>query len=114
MKLARPFLKWTAERAARAGFLAGRGWSRDEIAADEILGATTPKALEHMLRRWKIPLMKTRGGKCVLCALSPSETERLEAAARARSMSLEMLAEELLSIVAGDAALIENILDDEA
>ncbi|PYF05008.1 hypothetical protein BJ122_102234 [Rhodopseudomonas faecalis] len=101
--------RWTPARAARAAYLAGRGWSYEQI-ADEI-GGISGKWLGVKLRAWGARASRRRKGLCLIACLSPIATSRLTIAAKARGVPLDDLAAKILSVVACEN-LTDSILDD--
>jgi hypothetical protein len=99
---------WTARRAARFGYLAGRGLSVDAIGSDETVGAASRRSVLAVATRWGIPLGAAGNGSVML----PEDISRgLAAAAMARRLSVEALSLRILRRIASDK-LVTAVLDD--
>ncbi|HYA07715.1 MAG TPA: hypothetical protein VEF90_17645 [Xanthobacteraceae bacterium] len=104
------YQRWTKERAALAAFLAGQGATHAEIAEHPEI-ATTKQAVSNQL--WKRRVGRTPKGHRVAAVRIPVEVEAaFRRAAQARLISTETLARRLMLIAGGDAALLDNVLDD--
>jgi hypothetical protein len=106
--LKKQYKNWSPRRAARFGYLAGRGLSADAIGSDSEVGAISLRSVRLAATRWGLPL-GTDGA-----LLLPDEIRHgLDEAARARRLSVEALALRVLRIVVADN-LAGAILDDGA
>lgn len=100
---------WSAARTARAAFLAGRGHTLDEIAADGFVEAS-PKAISVQLGRVGISL---RSGSVVHFRNLPREVRAaFDEAAGARHVTTETLMRRLLIVLGREPNLINSVLDD--
>jgi hypothetical protein len=100
--------RWTPNRIARLGYLAGRGLSAEAILADVTLAAHSERAVRTAASKWHVPL----GGPGTLAlALSSVDQRRLDRAAQARGTTSAELALALLRIVMRDN-LIKAVIDD--
>jgi hypothetical protein len=81
-------VKWTLRRAARLGFLAGRGASIETILNDRQLGAQrTAQSIKCVATRWHLPVKNgalTDDGAVLTVHVAPADREMLEQAAAAR------------------------------
>ena len=98
---------WTLLRAARLGYLAGRGLSVNSIMADDTIAARSERAVRVAASRWHVPI--GTGGLPV--ALSSDDRRRLDDAARARGTTSADLALTLLRMVV-QQDLIKAVIDD--
>jgi hypothetical protein len=99
---------WTPRRAARFGYLAGRGLSADAIGSDPAVAAVSRQAVHHVATRWGIPLAPGATGTIVL----PVDVVReLDGPARERRTTVEALALAVLRVVARDR-LVDAVIDD--
>jgi hypothetical protein len=98
---------WTPRRAARFGYLAGRGVSAEAIVSDLAIAAVSRKAVRHVATRWGIPL--THGARTI--TLSADVVRQLEGPARARRTTVQALALAVVRVVARDR-LVDAVLDD--
>ena len=98
---------WTLLRAARLGYLAGRGLSVNSIMADDTIAARSERAVRVAASRWRVPI--GTGGLPV--ALSSDDRRRLDDAARARGTTSADLALTLLRMVV-QQDLIKAVIDD--
>lgn len=100
--------RWSAPRVARLGFLVGRGWDAKRVAGDPTI-ASTPNNVHRQAQRFGLAFRDATGMRV------PSEVgERLDAAASKRGLSRDGLIRSLILAAGSDAALIDNILDDDA
>jgi hypothetical protein len=84
---------WTGERAARFGYLLGRGFTVEAIVAGAMLDAVSEHTLHAAVRRWGLPC---NGSGPFVVPLSHNNRKALTAAARERNMTAEKLAGEAL------------------
>ena len=63
---------WTPQRAARLGYLAGRGLSIDSIMADDTIAARSERAVRVVASRWRVPI---GGGGGFSVALSSDDRQ---------------------------------------
>ena len=101
--------RWTPERIARLGYLAGRGYSVVSIMADDTVGARSERAVRCAASRLGVPIGATGG---LPVALSLDDRRRLDDAARARGTTSADLALVLLRVVVRDG-LIAAVIDDD-
>ena len=101
--MARAFTNWTLRRAARLGYLAGRGLPLDAIAAD---AQRSQHSIRHVMSRWHVP---SGGPGGMLSGLE--DRSELERAALRRGVSADTIALRLLRVISSDQ-LIDAILDD--
>ncbi|SRR6266540_6985232 len=99
---------WTLLRAARLGYLAGRGLSVDSIMADDTIAARSERAVRVAASRWHVPIGNTG---LLPIALSADDRRRLDDAARARGITSGELALTVLRMVMRDN-LVEAVIDD--
>jgi hypothetical protein len=99
---------WTARRAARFGYLAGRGLSADAIGSDPGVAAVSRVAVRHVATRWGIPLGSSPTGTI---ALRTDVVRQLDGPARERRTTVEALALAVLRVVARDR-LVDAVIDD--
>ncbi len=99
---------WTLLRAARLGYLAGRGLSVNSIRADDTIAARSKRAVRVAASRWHVPIGGTGG---LPIALSLDDLRRLDDAARARGTTSADLALTLLRMVV-QHNLVEAVIDD--
>ena len=98
---------WTPRRAARLGYLAGRGLPAETIGNDTAVAARSLRSLYHVATRWGIPLGSGSAGTVAL----PDDVRRgLDRAARARWTTVESLALMVLRKVAHDG-LVDAVID---
>ena len=100
--------RWNLKRAARFGYLAGRGLSIESIMADDVIAAKSERAVRCAASRFGVPV----GSNGLLAvALSAADRRQLAGAAHERGMTVEALAAALLRQVAHDS-LVAAVLDD--
>ncbi len=99
---------WTRDRVARLGFLVGLGLDSEEVARDPAV-ATSPGNVRRQANRFGLALRDAAGRR-----LPPEIGQRLDEAAARRGLSRERLIRSLVIAAGSDAALIDNILDDDA
>jgi len=97
----RRYDRWTPERTARAAFLAGRGHSHAEIAADPAIDASEPS----------VKMMGGSSGDYAI-RLPPSTMKTFEDAGRARQMTTDKAFREAMRTLASDKSLLDNVFDD--
>jgi hypothetical protein len=97
---------WSARRAARLGYLVGRGLSAEAICDDPVVAASR-LSLKHVVSRWGIPLDVGAG-----VVTLPDDVRRgLDGAARRRRTTVEALALAVLQAVTRDR-LVDAVIDD--
>jgi hypothetical protein len=102
--------RWNLKRAARFGYLAGRGLSIESIMADDVITAKSERAVRCAASRLGVPI----GGNGLLAvALSATDRRQLTGAAHERGMTIEALVTALLRQVAHDS-LVDAVLDDRS
>lgn len=87
-------MRWTPQRIARLGFLAGQGWCAKQIANE--LG-TSAYNIYRMGNRFEVLFMSNK---------------RFDLAAVKRGITRGTLVARVLQELASDSNLIENVLDD--
>ncbi len=101
---------WTGDRIARLGFLVGLGWEARRIAGDPLIGSTANnvhrQAQRFGLAFREVPATPTK--------LPPHVGTCFDKAAARRNLTRESLVRLLLIVIAEDAGLLDNILDDGA
>jgi hypothetical protein len=91
--------RWTYQRAARLGYLAGRGLSIESIMADELLAAYSEFSVRKRASNWRIPLGR---GVPFTLVIAGDDRERLyDQAARLNTSARELA-----------AAIVRNVLRD--
>jgi hypothetical protein len=100
---------WTNERIARLGFLVGLGWDGERVARDPIINSTHNN-VHKQAQRFGLSF-RVAAHAIVVPHKSNCHMER---AARKRGISRDELIQRLLSEIAADPNLINNILDDDA
>ena len=100
--------RWTPDRVARLGFLAGCGFTVASIMSDGLVAARSKRAVRTDASRWHVPI----GGDGGLpVALSPPISAGSTPAARAHGTTSAELALTVLRIVVRDN-LSEAVIDD--
>ncbi len=100
--------RWSASRVARLGFLVGQGWDAKRVAGDPTI-ASTPNNVHRQAQRFGLAFREATGLRL------PSEVgERIDQAAARRGLTREGLIRSLVLAAGSDAALLDNILDDDA
>ena len=123
-------MAWTPKRAARLGWLAGRGASLRSVLQDAEIGAVTARSLRQAATRWHIefgrgargrlrhhaanhgPQDAGRGNSPLAIPIPPGDQEILEQAAAARGLSVASFAADLLHVIASQR-LIRAVMDDD-
>jgi hypothetical protein len=100
--------RWTPGRAARLGYLAGRGASARAIVADDKIGARSERAVRMAVSRWGLTL----GAGAFAVPLTADDREALRNAADDRGVTPDALAALILRLVCRDG-LLSAVLDDE-
>jgi hypothetical protein len=103
--------RWTPERAALVGYLAGRGCSIETAMSDYRIAAKSERALRCAASRWGLTF--GLGGGMVSVQLSPSDRDLLTLAAGVRGVSTLELTTRIMHAVLG-ARLVDAVLDDGA
>ncbi len=101
--------KWTGERVARLGYLVGLGWNAEKIAGDPLIKATVNNTYRQAQR---FGLSFRAAVKASPIGLPESTFAPFEVAATKRGMGRETLMRLLLTTIASEPTLIDNILDD--
>ena len=99
---------WTGRRIARLAFLVGQGLASDLVARDPGV-ATTPGNVRRQANRFGLLLREAADRR-----LPADVGARLDLAASRRGLSRDRLIRTLAVAAGSDAALIDNILDDDA
>jgi hypothetical protein len=107
--------RWTPARAARLGFLAGKGASIDVVRADPMFRSRSEQSLAHASTRWHISFGS--GGAppkadALAVHVSERDLEILEAAAHERGLSVASFTATMIHIAAAER-LLGAIMDDE-
>ena len=105
-------MAWTPKRAARLGWLAGRGASLRSVLQDAEIGAVTARSLRQAATRWHIEQDAGRGNSPLAIPIPPGDQEILEQAAAARGLSVASFAADLLHVIASQR-LIGAVMDDD-
>ena len=100
--------RWSASRIARLGFLIGQGWDAKRIAGDPLI-ASTPNNVHRQAQRFGLAFREAVGLR-----LPADVGGRLDSAAAKRGLTREGLIRSLAVAAGSDAALLDNILDDDA
>lgn len=100
------YTNWTPKRAARVGYLIGRGCSMEEIIADAASGVASMQSLRNIAHRWNLPLPDD-----VPALPDHPRKSDLTEAATARGMTVDQLGARLLGIIVRDN-LVDAILDE--
>jgi hypothetical protein len=99
---------WNLKRAARLGYLAGRGLSVESIMADHVIATRSERAVRCADSRWGLAL----GISSPFTILLPLEDRlALECTAELRGMSTNALALAIVRTVVREQ-LIDAVLDD--
>ena len=114
-------MRWTPARAARLGYLAGRGVSLRTVLKDMEIGAASAQSLRHVATRWGLkfgretrsgPQDAERGVPPLAIPLPPGDLEVLETAARERGLSVASFTATLLCTLTRER-LLNAVLDDK-
>ena len=100
--------RWSAPRVARLGFLVGQGWDAKRVADDPTI-ASTANNVHRQAHRFGLAFRDAAASR-----LPPDTTARFDEAAEKRGLTRDGLVRALLLAAGSDAALIDNILDDDA
>lgn len=87
---------WNLKRAARFGYLAGRGLSIESIMADDVIAARSERAVRCAASRWGLALGV---GSPFTIPLRPADRHVLEYAAHARGISTGALVLTIVDMV---------------
>jgi hypothetical protein len=101
--------RWTGDRIARLGFLLGLGWDAKRIAEDPII-ASTPNNVHRQAQRFGLAFRAAASAMSL--RLPPDAARHFDLAAAKRGLTRESMIRVLLTEVATDPNLLENILDD--
>jgi hypothetical protein len=99
--------RWSARRAARIGYLAGRGCSVEQVIADLKVDISL-HAMRMLEKTWHIAFGL---GSPFALLIAPDDLERLESAAELRGMTPATLAREILKRALRDN-LVDAIIDE--
>lgn len=99
-------LRWSHDRIARLGFLLGRGWDVNRIAADPLVASTAKSVYRHA-QRFGLAFRDTTALR-----LPDEAADRVDKAAVRRGLNRDGLIRLLVIAAASDPVLIDNILDD--
>ncbi len=99
--------RWSAVRIARLGFLVGQGWDAKRVACDPVI-TSTPNNVHRQAQRFGLAFREVTAFR-----LPHEVTDRFDAAAGKRGLSRDGLIRSILVAAGSDAALIDNILDDD-
>ena len=102
---------WTPKRAARLGWLAGRGASIESVLRDRLIGAESRQSLRHVATRWGLRFGRAEAPMLSI-PIPPADQEILEQAAAARGLSTASFAATLIHTIARER-LYNAILDDD-
>ena len=80
-------MRWTPKRAARLGYLAGRGVSMESVLRDRRIGAKSAQALRGIATRWGLHF-GSAAAPLLSAPIPPADQEILEQAAAARGLSM--------------------------
>lgn len=106
-------MEWTPKRAARFGWLAGRGASMATIMRDRQIRAESEQQLRGCATRWGLSFGSSSGASSSLAIPLPvADQEILEAAAQERGLSTASFAADLLHVITSQR-LIRAVMDDE-
>ena len=100
--------RWSSLRVARLGFLVGRGWDAKRVAGDPVI-ASTPNNVHRQAQRFGLAFRDATALR-----LPNDVAARFDAAAGRRGLTRDGLIRSILVAAGSDAALIDNILDDDA
>ena len=106
-------MRWTPRRAARLGYLVGRGLSIGKILSDEALKPKTAREIRCASTCWGLALIAPRRAESDGLPISDRDRTRLGPTAELRGLTAEALAIALLRVIAADD-LVAAVLDDEA
>jgi hypothetical protein len=101
--------RWTPVRAARLGFLAGRGLPIEGVMSDAKLAVRSEHSIRCAAARWGISF--GLGGGQIAVQLSSEDRDVLTAAAAERGVSVLALTTALMHGVLG-GRLVDAVLDD--
>jgi hypothetical protein len=101
---------WTPVRAARLGFLAGRGFSIEGIMSEAKLGIRSERSLRVAATRWGLSF-GLGGGQQIAVQLTPEDRDVLTAASAERGVTVLALTTALMHGVLG-GRLVDAVLDD--
>jgi hypothetical protein len=104
-------MRWTPARAARLGYLAGRGVSMESVLRDRRIGAKSVQALRGIATRWGLHF-GSAAAPLLSIPLPPGDQEILEQAAAARGLSTASFAASLIHTIASER-LFNAVLDDD-
>ena len=111
-------MRWTPARAARLGYLAGRGASLRTVLEDMEIGAASTQSLRHVATRWGLrfgrdePPKKSSAPPALAIPIPSGDQALLAEAAAARGLSVASFAASLLHVAVAER-LIGAILDDD-
>ena len=99
--------RWSAPRIARLGFLVGQGWDARRVAGDPLI-TSTPSNVHRQAQRFGLAFRDVTALR-----LPPDVADRFDVAAGKRGLTRDGLIRSILVAAGSDAALIDNILDDD-
>ncbi len=108
-------MAWTPKRAARLGWLAGRGMSMESVLRDRQVGAISEQSLRHTATRWGLHFGNVEApAKAPLLSIPvpPGDQEILDQAAAARGLSTASFAATLIHVIASER-LFAAVMDDD-
>jgi hypothetical protein len=106
-------MEWTPKRAARLGWLAGRGASMAAVMRDRRINAKSEQQLRGIATRWGLAFSDdNKSPQPLSVPIPPADQEILEAAAADRGLSAASFAATLIHTIARER-LFNAVLDDE-
>ena len=106
----RRYDRWTAERQARAAFLAGRGLTHADIGNDPAVDASGAAVQRQLSRVGLLTIGEARGDYAIRLPAALMAT--FEAAGRARQSTADKVFRDAVRALASDKGLLDNVLDD--
>ncbi len=100
-------MKWTQERCALLGWLIGQGWQAEQIANHPMIHATANNVHRHA-QRFGLSFRKSASARF----MSGLAGRPFDEAAAKRGLTREGLFKIIMTVIASDPVLIDNILDD--
>ena len=105
-------MEWTPKRAARLGWLAGRGVSMRAVLQDRYIGITSEQQLRNIGTRWGLTFGKDKSSPSLAIPVPPADQEILEQAAQERGLSAASFAADLLHVITRER-LFAAVMDDD-
>ena len=99
--------RWSAPRIARLGFLIGQGWDAKRVAGDPMITSTSTN-VHRQAQRFGLAFRDVTALR-----LPHDVADRFDIAADKRGVTRDGLIRSILVAAGSDAALIDNILDDD-